>query len=567
MFSSDQLGEPSVLVRSPTPPSSRTPPPEDDYSLQGHSHMTVHDRQRRSHRDKDRHSTNREFMKLLVSEEQEAKQTRKFLRSALARLDGETLRAQEAERRALELAERFKVVNDARLASQQELQRVSEELRLYKVQYDNAQREILRGQEILKDMEAQRDDAEAAAARARTTARKLKEQQLMMRAREEGRKAGYEEGLRRGMEQARIDRGRTDGDDVNNPDEPGAEGEIASIQDDGTATLDSRADALADLPVRNFSSPAPSVPLESPAPRRRIVLQPGPQDPQVSRFHEHGIGISPTPTNSTLPNNNSQWTDPPMRPVSVSNMAQSTHHPDTYVPPEGWVPTLGDDNRIRLPPPHEMQRPQTPVSPSPVPIPPPGSLRTNENQQPIISRDYAHHKSTPSIDSIPTSLSTTFSQFDIVNSPRQTQPSLSNNDRKLSTIHEVASSAEFTPRQSPSVSKQPSFDARSPQHRQFDRDHEREWERERQREQQQREWDRERDRDRERTDMPEPIVFPGVPPVSQQPEEAPAAAAFSPRSRSQSQLLSDSLRYGHPDVAEEIRRNASEASLASHGFM
>lgn len=359
MFSSDQLGEPSVLVRSPTPPSSRTPPPEDDYLLQGHSHMTVHDRQRRSHRDKDRHSTNREFMKLLASEEQEAKQTRKFLRSALARLDGETLRAQEAERRALELAERFKVVNDARIASQQELQRVSEELRLYKVQYDNAQREILRGQEILKDMEAQRDDAEAAAARARTTARKLKEQQLTMKAREEGRKAGYEEGLRRGMEQARIDRGRTDEHDVNNPDEPGAEDEIASIQDDGTATLDSRADALADLPVRNFSSPAPSVPLESPAPRRRIVLQPGPQDPQVSRFHEHGIGISPTPTNSTLPNRNSQWTDPPIRPISVSNMAQSTHHPDTYVPPEGWVPTLGDDNRIRLPPPHEMQRPQT----------------------------------------------------------------------------------------------------------------------------------------------------------------------------------------------------------------
>ena len=373
MLRSDQLGGRPDLIRSPTPPSSRTPPLEDDYSRQDNGPMTMQDRSRRSHRDKSRHSAHREFMELLVSDHQEAKQTRKFLRSALARLDNETVRRQEAEQRALELAARFKVVNEERLRAGEELQRVNEELRLYKIQYENAQREISRGQRILEDMEAQRDDAEAAAARARTTARKLREQQLVLKAREEGRKAGYQEGLRRGTEQARIERARLVGNNAIDDTVPNADEGVPSVQDDGTATLDSRADPLTDLPVRNFTSPTPSIPLESPAPRHRIVppsLQPGPPEPQVSRFHEHGIGISPAPTQSTLPGANPTWDEQPMRPISVNNMPQSPHHPETHIPPDNWIPEMDENNRIHLPPPHEMQRPQTPVSPTPVPIPP-----------------------------------------------------------------------------------------------------------------------------------------------------------------------------------------------------
>ena len=527
--------------RSPTPTSSQTPPADDDFSSLQDGHLTMHDRHRGSKRDRGRHSANRKFMEMLVSEELEAKQTRKFLRSALARLDSETQRAQEAERRALELAERFKVVNDARAEAQRKLDLVSEELRLYKVQYDNARREIQRGQDILKDMELQRDDAEAAAARARTTARKLREQQLVMKSREEGRKAGYQEGLRRGMEQARLAQAQTgtDDGDINEPTAPLDDGG-ASIPDDGTATLDSRADPLSDLPVRNFTSPAPTVPLESPTPRRHMIppsLQP--QDPQVSRFHEHGIGISPAPTNATLPSANVQY-DEPIHPIPIVNRAPSPRHPDTYIPPEGWVPEMGEDNRIRLPPPHELQRSQTPTSPTPVPIPPPSSMRQPE--PPFISRDYAHHKpSTPSIDSIPTTSSMSVSQFDLVNSPRQTHRNLSNSDRKLSTIHEVTSASDFSPRHSPSVSKQPSFDARSPPRR-YERPPE----------------------DAPRTSMPEAIVFPGVPQVqvTEEPEE-PASPVYSPRSRAQSQILADSLRYGHPEIPAEMRRSVSEVCCTS----
>lgn len=494
--------------------------------------MTMHDRSHRQRRENGRHSTNREFLKLLVSEELEAKQTRKFLRSALARLDNETQRAQEAERRALELAERFKVVNDARIAAQQDLQRVTEELRLYKVQYDNAQREILRGQEILKDIEAQRDDAEAAAARARTTARKLKEQQLTMRAREEGRKAGYAEGLRRGMEQARVDRARAEaeGEDMNgaNPNDG-----VVSIQDDGT--IGSRADPLDEIPVRNFSSPTPSVPLESPAPRRRIipsVLQPGAPIPQPSRFHEHGIGISPAQSNATLPSANAPWQDAPIRPTSVQNIPQSPRHPETHPPPDNWIPEMGDDNRIRLPPPHELQRPQSPASPTPIPVPPPGSMRGSDRSS--ISRDYAYIKpSTPSLaESVPTSLSTTVSQFDLVNSPRQTQRSFSGGERRpaLSTIPEVASSADFTPRHSPSMDNRAMFETRSPPIS---------------------------------SEMPEPLVFPGVPQVAPDRGGTPASL-LSPRSRADSQKLADALRYGDPVVADQMRRTSQEVCSHFH---
>jgi hypothetical protein len=489
----------------------------------------VQDRSRRSHREKGRHSTNREFLKLLVSEELESKQTRRFLRSALARLDNETLRAQEAERRALELAERFKVVNDARLASQQELNRVNEELRLYKVQYDNAQREIHRGQQILKDIEAQRDDAEAAAARARTTARKLKEQQLMMRAREEGRKAGYEEGLRRGLEQARIGRQRSNTED---DDAPPADDGVASLQD--TATVASRADPLNDLNMRTFS-PAPSVPLDyfptQTAPPPELSA------PQPSRFHEHGIGISPAPTTNTLPNEPVGW---PQNPPQVPQAdAPSSPKSDIQYPHDGFIPQMGPDGFIGLPTPHNLARPETPSSPMPIPIPPPGpppvDVQPPPKRQPL-AKDYAYVKpSTPSLaESVP-SISTTFSQFDMLNTPTtptsRGAPQPRNMDISggrapaLSVIHEVASSAEFTPRQSMSFERGSSVDPRSPP---------------------------------DNTAIPEAIVFPGVPTQARSVvEDSPAVGIRSPRSQAESRFLADSLRYGNPEVAESMRRDAA----------
>ena len=122
------------------------------------------------------------------------------------RLDKEIRRANDAERRASEAMALARSTNEAKLIAQRDATRANEELRLYKLQYENAQREIFKAQELIDQIEAERQDAEAAAARARSTARKLKEQNLIIMAREEGRQLGYEEGLATGRRMAYEER-------------------------------------------------------------------------------------------------------------------------------------------------------------------------------------------------------------------------------------------------------------------------------------------------------------------------------------------------------------------------
>jgi flagellar biosynthesis/type III secretory pathway protein FliH len=120
----------------------------------------------------------------------------------------ETRRANDAERRASEAITLARSANEAKLIAQRDATRANEELRLYKMQYDNAQREIFKAQELIDQIEAERQEAEAAAARARSTARKLKEQNLIIMAREEGRLVGYQEGLTTGRRMAFEERMR-----------------------------------------------------------------------------------------------------------------------------------------------------------------------------------------------------------------------------------------------------------------------------------------------------------------------------------------------------------------------
>ena len=124
------------------------------------------------------------------------------------RLDKETRRANDAERRVSEAIALARSTNEAKLIAQRDATRANEELRLYKLQYDNAQREIFKAQELIDQIEAERQEAEAAAARARSTARMLKEQNLIITAREEGRLVGYQEGLASGRRMAFEERMR-----------------------------------------------------------------------------------------------------------------------------------------------------------------------------------------------------------------------------------------------------------------------------------------------------------------------------------------------------------------------
>ena len=62
-----------------------------------------------------------------------------------------------------------------------------------------------RAKEVVHAVENERDDAERAAVKARKVARELKERTVVQLAREEGRRAGFEEGIRQGRLLATVE--------------------------------------------------------------------------------------------------------------------------------------------------------------------------------------------------------------------------------------------------------------------------------------------------------------------------------------------------------------------------
>ncbi|KAI5831358.1 hypothetical protein K523DRAFT_237739 [Schizophyllum commune Tattone D] len=114
------------------------------------------------------------------------------------RLSQETARANalQVQNTTLEAGIRTHVTTVATL--RQELAAAREELRLYKLQLETANREIARAQSVCDSVERARVDAEERAARDRDRVRRYAEQIEADRAREEG----YEHGLREGMTRA-----------------------------------------------------------------------------------------------------------------------------------------------------------------------------------------------------------------------------------------------------------------------------------------------------------------------------------------------------------------------------
>lgn len=141
-----------------------------------------------------------DLLRLLVDEEYQSQKMRRILYRTLERLEMESRRAAQAEQLIFETSQKYHSINDARFLAEQDGARARQELGLYKLQLDNAQREISRAQQSLTTVEAQRDEADASAARARTIARKLNEERLVQVARDEGRRLGFVEGLRSGRQ-------------------------------------------------------------------------------------------------------------------------------------------------------------------------------------------------------------------------------------------------------------------------------------------------------------------------------------------------------------------------------
>lgn len=310
-------------------------------------------RTHRSSKDKTHANSSKELVRLLVHEEHETQELRSMVHILSERLSNETLRAETAETRAKEAVLRFKQVNDARVAALQEASRASEELGLYKLQLENAQREIRRAQELLDAVEAQRHEAEEAAARARSTARKLKEEKLSQIAREEGRLEGIKEGIARGRVLG-YEEGRS---------EAYSRGRTAGGKDAGPKSFTPR---RYDTEVRQDNFDTSGEP-------RSDSTESSPRNPTYAPQAEK-IVVHPPPTSQTPPAP-SRTPDGPIHPVLVHNFAPSPQHSLVDFPPDGWVPVVDEDNRIRLPPPHELApAPYTPghsPSTSPGPALPP----------------------------------------------------------------------------------------------------------------------------------------------------------------------------------------------------
>lgn len=374
-------------------------------------------------------------------------------------METESRRADGAENQLTETLERTRSINEARVVAQQEAARAQEELRLYKLQLENAQREIIRAQQVLGVIEAQRDDAETAAADARSKARRLNEERLVEIAREEGRRLGYEEGIRRGR-----NLGYTEGRVV------GLDDGRSQMREAATASLDRMLDTQEEeVSVALRPEPQP-MPNSRVAPEvRRVptsvrtsldgrrpesdsasrISAPRARDPIVMPVMvEHP---EPVPRNSTVTSqsshsrqqpqawpmqNRSSARSPPTRPASVQNSAPSVRHSDFQVPPDGYIPMLDKDQRISLPPPHELHHDIPSLSPSqPIAGPSSDSTRTY---------DYPLRRASPeSIAStkISQSQSSSISALEIIGLPNVAHRGDKRRERNnnLSVIHEDAS--------------------------------------------------------------------------------------------------------------------------------
>lgn len=381
--------------------------------------------------------TTKQLVRLLIHEEYESRQAHQLLNAAFERLESETRRVSEAEARVLEIAQRFNAVNEARIQAQTEAANFSAELGMYKLQLANAQQEIFRAQDVVRQVEYERDDAAAEATEARDMARRYREEHIVHLAREEGRKMGYLQGVRhaqmgyvgtktiefpshRTTDPTSSRRLLTDGTyddalgDVFDDEE--------SITDDGISTVRSRPRYMS----RIIAHDADDATRQSQAVSRHFNIDSN----QPTSWDDR------SPTADTFP-------------VPVHNGYPHTH-PELSVPPDGWIPRSEDGTHIAIPPPHEFERgggaPSSSTGRSWTTVSGIqsrlnrvfGSRHGRQSNTPKVAAPMPNYPRTSPAPSSPPS--TTFSQFDIT----ATEPDLVEDARrKLSIIQE--GSVEATP--------------------------------------------------------------------------------------------------------------------------
>ncbi|KAH7890194.1 hypothetical protein F5I97DRAFT_1934898 [Phlebopus sp. FC_14] len=369
----------------------------------------------------------------LIARDEQVREVNALLVVTSDRLEAESTRANDAERRALDYFNRLRSVQESRERAEQESARLREELKLYKLQLENAQKEIFRAQDIINQVSAQRNEAEADAARARTKARKLQEEKLVMLAREEGRRQGYKEGLSMGR-RVGYDEGRAAGragvgsstrsrryaltnEDGDDDDDDGDENQ----QDD---TEEERVGSRTELRSRYVpasrsclihsarSEPVPPIRTYDTAPHAATLPVPTLVTPLPIRSPSHEPrAISPV--------------DDPGEPETILPIpirtTPSVPNLPTDIPADGWIPEADPHTAyIQVPAPHGLSRP-VPTTP-----------KEPRSYPPVRSRDYAYEPPVPipvprpRSPSIISRSSTHVSQYDLVSAPKRSTSSLRN---------------------------------------------------------------------------------------------------------------------------------------------
>ncbi|KAI6043538.1 hypothetical protein EDC04DRAFT_2652287 [Pisolithus marmoratus] len=314
------------------PPS---PPPS---ATRSHSHLSSGSSSRSAVKDAKRQlPTVKELMRLLAIEQDTARDLQQELSLVTSQLAFEQDRADTAERKLRDIVTRFKDANDARLVAQADVARLTEELRLYKVALEEAQKEIFKAQNVLQQVEDQRRETEEEATKLRRKVRKMNEEKVIELAREEGRKQGLREGIQVGNDVVYLN-GRSKG--------------YAT----GRATADQMTEKYIAAPYASDTRKSRSSDVAE-------EIEP-PYAPTTTHFPpSHGSGSV-----SSLPHL-SKGSRSRSRSRAASSARTTMYSPagmHAEIPPDGWIPEADSSHLIRLPAPHELARqPLTPTTGSP----------------------------------------------------------------------------------------------------------------------------------------------------------------------------------------------------------
>jgi hypothetical protein len=108
----------------------------------------------------------------------EVMRLREILKTVERQATAEARRTQNLERANQEALHRVRLRNESNLAVQQKAVKANQELWLYQLRLDHAQKKIESSQGAVRKIERERDEAEAEAARAKAKARKLHQEQI-----------------------------------------------------------------------------------------------------------------------------------------------------------------------------------------------------------------------------------------------------------------------------------------------------------------------------------------------------------------------------------------------------